>query len=142
MGPLKGLLGVTGSRSRHFHIFPVLVTVLQSLRPSLRIFLDIENAGSMQPTQQAYILKALGLEPCNVKKIDAKQWSPARRNRLFIGSTRLACIPPTTHPPGARTGSLASTSQIISSCHGYARGGSMAEALSSTPVDNITPSIC
>jgi len=36
--PLNGLLGVTGKRSRHFHIFHVILTIVLSVCPDMRIF--------------------------------------------------------------------------------------------------------
>jgi hypothetical protein len=93
MNEYKGILGVTGTRSHHFHIFPAFIQMLCTLQPIARIFLTIENAGSMQRLQQAYIVDVLQLQACNCKRLDAGTWGSVRRNRWFIGSTSEVSTP-------------------------------------------------
>jgi len=93
MNELGGILGVAGARSRHFHIFPVLLSVLKAVKSSLTFFVTVENAGSMLDIHRKYMREALDLPLVASKAINSGEWGHVRRNRIFLSNTLQACKP-------------------------------------------------
>ena len=117
-GPQKGILGFTGSRSRHMHAFYYTLKVLEHLWPTSQIFYVLENAGSMQEMHLDYITAILNLQPSQIKRINTSTWSEAHRNRLFFHQQQVKGSPKNNQHLGITDGPNSySTKQIRNSQH-------------------------
>ena len=86
-GRHRGQLGLCGPVSRHFYAIPVCIWALQHMRPDIRIFGGVENAGSMRPEYRQAILDALGCRCASQAVLmDAKEWSLFPRSRYFFST--------------------------------------------------------
>ena len=83
-GESKGTLGFTGPRSFHVHAIYCILQFFQSCGMLNRVFLLLENAGSIHKLHEEYLTFLFGLEPHHIKRLDAKDWSAAVRNRIYI----------------------------------------------------------
>ena len=83
-GPGAGALGLTGSRSSNFYVFPALCRVIQKARPDIHLHVMVENAGSMRPEHRQAIQDSLGLAGGSGPVINAGLWTSFTRSRTFF----------------------------------------------------------
>ena len=99
MSPEEGALGVTGPDSYHWHVIQIILAVIQTIDSTIKVYLIIENAGSMkigrrcaltganEPNHKEYMRIGVGLPPGGVKYMSAGERGGAvARNRTFFVS--------------------------------------------------------
>ena len=88
MGSGGGELGITGRDSVAFHAVPLIIWLINHMRPDLVVHTVLENAGSMLPRYREYIMHALGIQGRSelAPLIRATRYSPFRRDRFFFST--------------------------------------------------------
>jgi len=116
-GSSGGLLGFTGPRSFHVHVVFFLLHVLQALGVLDRVFLILENAGSMLGMHKQHLINIFGLSSKQIKQLNASLWSCVSRNRLWLTSSVGSKIP--AQQPSPFSANWSPLCRLVGSKHEY-----------------------
>ena len=81
-----GKLGITGTRSVHYHVVYIVMYALQEMGLAHRVVPMLENAGSMANCFKQYIQDTCGVPSSCIHRINTAEWSAVSRNRYFFVS--------------------------------------------------------
>ena len=87
-----GKLGITGTRSVHYHVVYIVMYALQEMGLAHRVVPMLENAGSMANCFKQYIQDTCGASSC-IHRINTAEWSAVSRNRYFFVSNSSYIVP-------------------------------------------------
>ena len=88
-----GKLGITGTRSVHYHVVYIVMYALQEMGLAHRVVPMLENAGSMANRFKQYIQDTCGVPSSCIHRINTAEWSAVSRNRYFFVSNSSYIVP-------------------------------------------------
>ena len=84
-----GVIGFCGKDSVNLHVFHIIYIAAKKINPRVRIYIVIENAGSMHEAHRDYLHTSLGLPKEAFKIIDTLDWTNVERKRCIITPARV-----------------------------------------------------